>query len=473
MPASDPLIGETWEMTDPATGQAAQAVVTEATPQLIRLVARLGRLINMPRRSFLLTWRFVQDAPAQICAFSSCEEPAYLQVNDLGNWVWVCPKHLPAHVDPLLPTDNPEDATALDRCPICRSSTTGATEREVEAFTILHCGSCDTYWVFLAGQAEDTDEARFEDGLRFGEHLQDVAAHLESDGLAVRALIGLQAWQSLQRTTGLKVTAVQEHEDGTSTRVEQTEATQFMGVQLTIEQSLGNSLVLLGERPRTGVQRLGGQPSTDEDAPESLPEEGSIWTNTKLHLRVDRVGLASQGQVGPRTGQRLTIFGTVLDGTDSIAQGATAEYSAIEFFQWFRPAPNYQPDASMTDWPQPGDVWWERRTFRKITVQRTARIKDVVAVQFDRGMALALPDFRKAYSVEPPEPPCKVSEVWESQRDPSEAPFTIERLLETAAVVRRPGDDALREMPFYILATRYKKSTRPTALDRLMGDDED
>ena len=474
MPADNPLVGETWEMTDPATGQAAQAVVTEATPQAIRLVARLGRHLAMPRRSFLMTWHFVQEAPAQVCAHGACEEPAYLQVNDLGNWVWVCPNHLPAHIQPLLPTDTPGDPTTLDQCPVCRASAVGAGEREVESVTIRHCESCDSYWVFMTGEGDPDDETEhFENGLRFGEALQDVAHLLESDGLAVRALIGPIAWDALRRTTGdLSFNRSLGATSGPSNP-------QFAGVELTTEDSLGNSLALIGERPRTGVQRLGGQPDRSEES--ELPEEGSVWTNTKIHLRVDRVSLATQGGQG---GQRLVVYGTVVDvGVDSsIALGATAEYWVGEFVRWFHRALDYQlpgdtSTAEPTDetgLPQADSTWWEKRTYRRVVVQKATEIRDEPVVQFSTssqpGTVLLLKSFFENYSAEPLPPPCAVNEEWEPKTG-SESLFRIREVLESSALVSSPGEEQSREVPFYILTTRYKKTTRRSALERIMDDD--
>jgi hypothetical protein len=456
MPADNPLIGETWETTDPATGQAAQAVVTEVNPQAVRLVARLGRLIAMPRRSFLMNWRFVLEAPAQKCAHNQCDEPAYLQVNDLGTWVWICPKHLPAHVVPLLPTDTP--GAALDRCPVCGSA--GSESREFGAHEINRCGACNTYWSVLMGEGSGDVES-LEDGLRFGEHLQDLADQLESEGLAVRGIIGPQAWRSLHRTTNLQVNRTYEAEDGSLTRVQEETRHSFAGVQLTENIALGNALVVLGERPRTGVQRLGGQPSNDTPAPEAIPEVGSWWTNGTVHIHIDHVLRTTCG--GDPRGRRLMVQGESNIGTK-------VEFYLSEFLQLYHLDASYEPEAESPDLPQLGSTWWETKAFRKVTIQRTLRVNGVLAVQLNSGTVLSLEAFRTSHTPEPPEPPCKVDEVWESKTSSTEQPFRIEKLLETSALVRRSKDNSQREMPYYILATRYQKSVRKSALERLTED---
>jgi len=249
MPADNPLVGETWEMVDPVTGEAAQAVVAEIDSGAVRLIARLGRRLAMPRRSFLTTWHFVQEAPNHVCAHGTCENPGYLRVDDLGTWVLVCQDHLPAWVQPLLPTDDPENSS-LDRCPLCRSSTrgSGSNAHEVEGVMLQHCGSCDCYWVSVEVESdeEDTQAAEFDRGVQLGEAIGDVTPLLEQRGLRVRGVIGQRALVALQRTVG-------------GAGLSQENKPSFQGVELTVEPRLNFTLVLIGDRARTGIQRLGGR----------------------------------------------------------------------------------------------------------------------------------------------------------------------------------------------------------------------
>lgn len=461
MPADRPLVGETWETVDAATGRAAQAVVTEAANQVVRLQARFGRTLTMPQRSFLMTWRFVLEAPARVCAHAQCNEPAYLQVNDLGTWVWVCPKHLPAHVVPLLPTDAPGDPST--NCPTCNSSAAGASGREVGVFTVQRCQRCENYWAYLVGEGDPNNaEEHFSDGLRFGEGIQDLTEHFEGEGLRVRGIVGGLAWEALRKAAPVNVVAIHNAGQDTETRTTQPERLQFAGIELTLSSTLGNALAIVAERPR-GVQRLGGSPGAEPQEPETLPEVGSTWVNEEgARVSVDSVGLST---VDTRRGRRMVVAVTAEDGSAS-----TREFPLADFLRYYRRAPQPPPpDTTEGDPPRMGSTWWEKRTYRKVFVQKRVVLQGQALVQTNQGNLIPVKDFLDKHTEQAPEPPCKVGEEWEDKNGGH--PFIIEKTLETTALVRYPESEAPREIPYYILATRYKKYTRRTALQRLVEDE--
>ncbi len=408
MPADSPLVGETWEMTDPVTGEAAQAVVSEVDSGAVRLIARLGRHLAMPRRSFLMTWHFVLEAPAQVCAHGQCEELAYLRVNDLGAWVMVCKDHLPAHIQPLLPTDDP-DSSSFDRCPLCSASTHGqaSNSHEVEGVVIEHCGSCDCYWVSVLGESDEEDDqaAEFDRGVQLGEALSDVAPLLEQRGLRVRGVIGQQALVALQRTIG-----------GAGLSQENTPS--FQGVELTVQPLLGNHLVLIGDRPRTGVQRLGGTPGRQPGGPEvlSVPERGTSWGHLSGGPTV-RVEDVSIGEVADGPGQRMVVKARTLD-----IPVREVQFGLQEFLGLYRQLPS---NKAVSETPPK-----ERRT--------------------------------------PEPPPCKVGEEWTS---PEGKFVKVTRITDNSVIVRHE-EGLAQTIPTYIFRTRYKKAPpRRSVYERLMEDD--
>jgi len=408
MPADNPLVGETWEMVDPVTGEAAQAVVAEIDSGAVRLIARLGRRLAMPRRSFLTTWHFVQEAPNHVCAHGTCENPGYLRVDDLGTWVLVCQDHLPAWVQPLLPTDDPENSS-LDRCPLCRSSTrgSGSNAHEVEGVMLQHCGSCDCYWVSVEVESdeEDTQAAEFDRGVQLGEAIGDVTPLLEQRGLRVRGVIGQRALVALQRTVG-------------GAGLSQENKPSFQGVELTVEPRLNFTLVLIGDRARTGIQRLGGTPGrqTPERQTTTLgvPERGTLWTALQGGPRVQINDVQiSRAAGGP--GQRMTVKAHTVE-----APSREIEVGLQEFLSLY------------------------------------AQVKP-------EGASDAAPQKLRR---EPP--PCEIGEEWIS---PEDKYVEVAKISETVIIVRHE-EGLAQTIPTYIFRTRYRKAPpRRSVYQRLMDDD--
>lgn len=407
MPADNPLVGETWEMVDPVTGEAAQAVVSEtnAAHNSVRLIARLGRRLAMPQRSFLMTWHFVQEAPNHVCAHGACDNPGFLQVHDLGTWVMVCPDHLPAHVVPLLPTDSTEGG--LDHCPLCRASTHSSTSNshEVEGVVIEHCGSCDCYWVNILANTDEEDPytAELERGVLFGEAIGDVAPLLEQRGLRVRGVLGPVAWAALRRTTGTNSTG------------DHTSKLSYQGVELTIEPRLSSLLVLIGDRAKTGIQRLGGTPG--REAPNTVigvPERGTLWTPLDGGARV-QVSDVQIGATAGGPGQRMTVRARVVPTADAPTREIVLGLQ--EFLALYQQFVSRPPDKNPKSEP----------------------------------------------------PPCEVEEEWVS---PENALVVVSQIVDGGITIRHENG-ALQTIPTYIFRTRYRKAPpRRSVYQRLMDDDD-
>jgi hypothetical protein len=306
MPADQPAVGETWVMTDPATGEPAQAVITDISETSIRLLSRQQRRLTFPVRSFPMMWRFVQEAPEQPCAHAQCGNQGYLQVNDLGRWVWVCHAHVPARVQFLLPTDNNLDnwtseGAAADQCPSCNTSadSDGSSVREMEGHQVHRCGSCNALWARATGLDDDTL------GVWGGEVVQEMAAVLESLGQRARAFVGRQLWQAMHEVLGPIANRG------------------VAGVPVRMHTGNPLAVVLLGDQPSTrgvttrGVQRLGGQPSRQNPGA-SIPEEGSRWVNSQTGkvLNVNQIRYASQ--TGGQSGRRIRIDGTDMESKNPV-----------------------------------------------------------------------------------------------------------------------------------------------------------
>ncbi len=293
MPANNPSVGETWEMTDPTTDQPALAVITDVSPTSIHLMSRQQRRLVFPFRSFRHIWRFVQAAPEQSCAFADCGNKGYLRVHDLGQWVWVCRQHIPAHSRPLLPTDNNLDNWSSnganeERCPSCNAevSSKGSSVREVEGHQLYRCGSCDTLWV------QETASENVEDLYAWGkEVVERTASILESFGHRAQAFLGRTIWQALIETLGTTIESI---------------------ADVPVRMHTGNplSIILLGNsqiNTTRGVPRLGGQP--DRQSPgESIPEVGSVWTtsHSKRLFTVEQIRYAKRDG---HAGRRIRIEG--------------------------------------------------------------------------------------------------------------------------------------------------------------------
>lgn len=284
MPVNNPMVGETWEMTDPVSGQPAQAVVISLTDTAVRLMSRQKRTLNFPLRSFHLTWRFLREAPVQSCAYA-------------GSWVWVGHAHLPIHARPLLPVDNNFNAWSSsgalpENCPSCSTSigSEGYSHREVEGQVIHRCGSCNIVWVQRTlPESENL-------GLDGGEAILDLATVLEREGFGARALVGQDVWTSILRLLGPVGVIVT-----------------VAGVEVQMHTGDPRSIILLGDRPgrghRTGIQRLGGQPDRTSA---TIPDIGSLWQDCQSGrvMRVDQIRFATlTGQAG----RQIRIEGTLTD----------------------------------------------------------------------------------------------------------------------------------------------------------------
>lgn len=451
----------------------------------VNLINRLARNLVVPLRSFLLSWTFVADAPQELCAHGSCTVPGYLQVQDLGHWVWVCRDHLPAWVQPLLPTDSPEDRSSLpgglDQCPECDASTRhlgSSTSLLHDTLTLHRCGQCTRRWVLLIGTGDVGD------GHRFAEVIPLVAEALEGTGLAAHVHAGHAALMSISRAVGTPLS------DG---------VLQVAGVEVGPgdDRFGSNAIIVVGQMPRTGIQRLGGQPDQATSygpptrrrpanrppiTPTRLPhpEVGTIWqarnTDTPMVVMIDGV----RTNIGANRNMvcMVSFRGARADGI-----GPQDEMEVSRFIQLFQqsldadapvlPPPPAGPGAS----PRVGSTWWH--------VQTSAPIQ-VVTVEYDRHNGkeqihfkdemeakdiLTAEDFHARYVPFNPEPP---GEVGDEFIDGGGKLVIIHELLplEAKAIIHLKGQPTSKHIvSFQNLRTGYTKINRRSAFERLMDDD--
>jgi hypothetical protein len=377
MPVNNPMVGETWEMTDPVSGQPAQAVVISLTDTAVRLMSRQKRTLNFPLRSFHLTWRFLREAPVQSCAYAGCTEQGYIQVNTLGSWVWVCHTHLPIHARPLLPVDNNFNAwsssgASPENCPSCSTpiGSEGYSYRELSGHTVHRCGSCNVVWV--QGVLPESEYP----GLDGGEVVQDLAIILEQEGFRARALVGQEIWVSMLSLLG------------------PVGDTGVAGVEIRMHTGDPRSIILLGDRPgpRTGIRRLGGQP----DRPTAtIPEIGSLWQDSQS----GKVMLVNEVRFATLTGQagrQIRIEGTLTENK------APVEVWLEDFVKSY--VPHRTSPSPLEDRTAPcsiGEVWEDSRGQQ---VDITEVNADFVEGRLSTGglIIVQMATFRSKYKKVPP-----------------------------------------------------------------------
>lgn len=365
MPFGNPNVGETWEVTDPVTNQPSQAVVTEVGETFVRLLSRQQRRIAFPTRSFHLMWRFIQEAPAQSCAFSGCASRGYLQVNDLGRWVWVCQAHIPPHTRILLPADNRfETAGESGQCPSCGNpvGSAGSSHRELEGHTVHRCGACNTLWV--QESIAETEEA----ALRSREIIRELTYLLENEGQPIKVFVGRMVWGFLQELGPVQDIAGAEillHEGGDPL-----------------------SVTVVGSHVRPlRVQRLGGQPDR-----QNIPEEGSLWQDCQSGKVMQVAQIRFATLIG-QSGRQVRVEGTVVE------DGSPVEVWLEDFVKTYSPYKLHTEDNIL---PCAVGEFWADSADRRVEV--TGFDGDYVVIKLDSGNPAVVPvkTFKDKYKKVPP-----------------------------------------------------------------------
>lgn len=284
-------------MVDPATGRPGQAVITDVSETSVRLTNQFNRRFSFPRQSFRQVWRFVQSAPEQVCAYDGCQDVGYLQVNQLGRWVWVCRAHCPIHIRPLLPTEDPQTPQGGDEgCPLCGAlkECEGASVQTVGIHQIHGCGVCNSRWIRMVGNEEGVNLATWA-----LEVIPDTATLFEERGLRVQAFVGEDIQQAILETYGTAYTS------------------NASGVPIRAHRGGPLEILVTGDRPATnvpsnGVRRLGGQPDRVTTGT-TIPNVGSEWIHkiTGKVLRVEGIRYATQIH---QAGRRIRVDGIDGDG---------------------------------------------------------------------------------------------------------------------------------------------------------------
>lgn len=518
MPANTPQLGETWEFNDPQSGRPAQAVVLAVTSTAVQLMNRLGRTINVPLRSFLSVWRFIRGTPGQTCAHADCESVGYLRVQDLGNWVWVCENHRPAWVQPLLPTDNPNDESlpgGLAQCPCCGAAIERAYQTEEVRdvlFSIRTCQTCSRRWVLLIGMGDE------EDGFRFADAVIGLAEYFEGEGLRAFAYVGSTALDSMRRAAGGLGSV--------------SGAPQIAGVELQNQDGFGsNNIIVVGENPRrTGVQSLG--PGTARVVGESiLPETGTLWRGGGESVKVlqaTRASVQIETAVGVRdvtlshffshytqdrehvqlehganretflVPQLTTIWETTQGrGLVQIVGVERGRHRQIQFRQVSPELPGtttlglreflarYRPylgafeppsdEERSEPLPEAGETWWHRTISRPVQVHEIGQTDEgerFVRFNSNNGPAttMLMGDFMDIHTRESPEAPCAEGD---ELLDGQEKTYRVVKVIPDLGAVDLQDSEgnSLNSVSWNAIQREFTKLERRTRADALMGDD--
>lgn len=477
MSAENPQVGETWELYDPAEGRASQAVIVELTggnsgqASAVRLMNRLGRSFVVPVRSFLLTWRYVYEAVTHPCWYDQrqgCSRRASLQVNDPSGWVWVCDRHLPAGRQALLPFDRPEDRDNLTasetQCPRCNTAIRfpgSSSERDPDSsVTIQRCGRCGSHWVLLMGRGDD------EDGVSLCEQINEAAEALHGRAINVRAIVGFASYRAIRDIIR------------PSSSVAGTPVQQGPGVG-------ANNVVVIGDRPQTGgVRRLGGAPGSDEPMPPVerrplsplTPAVGSIWQEVLGGALVEVVDIQED-----RIDRELVVFQAGLEDRRTLPVReflARFNVNVRPRHPMAEPPPPTKAEVAIMPGPRAGDTWWQITTGRPSLVvavetdeddRHHVRLRDVTPDS--PTTHLAMDEFVKRFSLDPPDPGCAPGEEWTD--DVEGAVLKISEVkLGRREVVGTNRQGQRQVVPLALFMTRYRRVIRRSVYERLLEDDD-
>lgn len=441
-----------------------------------------------------------------------------LQVDDLGSWVWVCDQHLPAWVQPLLPTDRPGDSSlpgGLSQCPCCGAAIQrNFTTEEVNGtpFVIRRCHNCTRLWTLLIGIGDE------EDGYRFADAVIGLAEHFENHSLRAFGMAGSVALDSMRRAAG-----------GLGTNPD---TPQLSGVELQPREEYGaNNIIMIGEAPRTGVQSLGPGVARVHRQGVVLPQIGTLWRQGETSVRVlsatpravrvegrngshqtlrveeffERYTQAVEHVQAEGTGtstvlvpQLNTIWQSTL-GPDLVQVLASSEGSFREityrpispelpdtqtlelrsflsrfrpYHGQFEPEPNPEPE----DRPTAGETWWHRVLLSPVRVVRVAEIPGGTFVQFNANngpaTSMLLNDFINNHVREAPEAPCQEGDELVDAKDRTFTVSKVDHERGLVSMVDSEGKDPLGWVSWRSISSEFTKLERRTRASVLMADDD-
>jgi len=162
-----------------------------------QLMSRTGRILNVPRRSIQLLWKFLRPAEeGRTCSLQGCVDHACVRSMD-GRWF--CGSHVPRNQPILLPGEAVETAHevldgAFERCPHCKVQLAGNNWHLVGRMTVYTC-TCDARWILLTAQGSA------DDGFNLTEDLLEAHGILEDEGcLSIDVHIGDVAVNTIARS---------------------------------------------------------------------------------------------------------------------------------------------------------------------------------------------------------------------------------------------------------------------------------
>lgn len=456
--------------------RASQAVIVEIsqprpeTAGTVRLVNRLGRAIVIPTRSFLQTWRYVHEAITHDCGYSNrpqgCDRRASLQVNDRSGWAWVCDRHLPVGHQALLPFDMPVDrdnlTTLENQCPRCNTAMTApgsGTEVDTETGVVVQrCGRCGSQWVSLMGRGE------IDDGLSLCEQITDAAEALHGRVANVSAIVGFNAWASIRR-----IIQPASHVAGTPLR----QTSSGVGA---------NNVIVIGDRPTTGVQRLSGLPSLAPTPTAEAPVErrplspltpaiGSIWQDVHGAQLVEVIAIQQEFD------REVVVFRIGPSEEDSASLPVRTFLGRFTLNGRPRSQPIPLPPMPATaPGPRSGDTWWQRRVGRPVFIVGVETDDDgrhLVHYKDNNGpsVPITMTEFLDSFTIDPPDPGCAVGEEWVGEDGNV---FRIDEIrLARREIIGSTATTPRMMVPLAIFMTRYRKLVRRSVYDRLREDDDD
>jgi hypothetical protein len=195
MPPREPLIGEVWQLNAVVADNRSEpelAVVLRLEVTRVMLLARTGRTVTVPMRSFLLGWSFSRPKSDAPCSIPNCPEQTVAMVvfsDDESHWQ--CSAHVPPSCNVRLPGDTAggQIEALQTHCPYC-GRPNNTIQRTAGGFAECVCPTCSCRWASL--WLPDTDHAAF---------TRSITSIVESSGaekIAIRA--GARAWAAIEKT---------------------------------------------------------------------------------------------------------------------------------------------------------------------------------------------------------------------------------------------------------------------------------
>ncbi len=479
MPEENPRNGEVWRMLDPENSNEHSALIVGTVPgsDALLMASRSGRVIPVPRRSVILSWRLSYTSEPGACTTYLCRNPAYLRTLTGQR---VCLEHIPRSQPLLLPADPVEippvavQAT-LDRCPICNASKTESRSWQViEKMVVYHC-KCRGRWIQVIPKGS------VEDGIQIGWDISTACTILEADLCAtVQVRIGSSALAKLRRAFS--------EIPPTNPR--------YTGIPLEVAHTLGDSLVVFGVAAT----------ADDLETSFGVIPLNSYWQHLQRESRILRL-IAVQETTRL---ERLVTLNNVLNESEQVQMSEVYLHQAYRSVPkpevnndpetggtWIRfpPDPPWMsysdaevptldsheivkaiPRASDPEPCQPasGDLWWHTGSGTPVQifgVGTSSNSNDFVRLTLDTGIAVRMltDDFRRYHFKDNLLEIAKIGEDYEEVD--TQMFYKIESITpQEVHLIDESGGPLVLDLPTF--RGNFRKVHWRTALERLLQDDD-